>query len=96
LEEEVEGSNDGGSALVACTSRAISNFSVDQKPIVKKDKKKDLCNYCKKTRHWARDYKKKANDLKEKDHTKEMATIVEQTFSATMNELENKTWYIDS
>jgi hypothetical protein len=25
-----------------------------------------------------------------------MATIVEQTFSATMNELENKTWYIDS
>jgi hypothetical protein len=55
-----------------------------------------LCNYCKKTRHWARDYKKNANDLEEKDHTKEMATIVEQTFSATMNELENKTWYIGS
>jgi hypothetical protein len=48
LEEEVEGSNDGGSALVACTSRAISNLLVDQKPIVKKDKKKDCATIARK------------------------------------------------
>ncbi len=52
LKKENEGSTEGGSALVACTSKpTTSNLLIDQKVTNKKDKKKDLCNYCKKLGH---------------------------------------------
>jgi hypothetical protein len=52
LKKENEGSNEGGSALVACTSKpTTSNLSIDQKATSKKDKEKNLCNYCKKLGH---------------------------------------------
>ncbi len=50
--KENEGSTEGGSTLVACTSKPISNnLSIGQKVTNKKDKKKNICNYSKKSGH---------------------------------------------
>jgi hypothetical protein len=52
LKKDVEGSNENGLALVVRTSKATFNNSItNQKSAIKKDKKKNLCNYCKKPRH---------------------------------------------
>jgi len=60
LKKDVEGSNEGGLTLVVHTSKVMSNNSItNQKPTIKKDKRKDFCNYCKKPRHWAQECKKK-------------------------------------
>lgn len=58
--KENEGSTNGGSALVACMSKlTTNNLSIKEKVTSKKNKKKDLYNYCKKPRHWTKGYKKK-------------------------------------
>jgi hypothetical protein len=50
--KDVEGSGEVGSTLVVHTSKATSNScTTDQKVAIKRDKKKDLCNYCKKPSH---------------------------------------------
>jgi hypothetical protein len=77
-------SNEGRFAIVVCMSKTtFHTSSVDQKSNKKKDKKKYLCNYNKKFIHGAQDCKNKEIDLKQKDHTKEVATIAKQTFYAT-------------
>jgi hypothetical protein len=69
-------SNEGRFALVARMSKVtFRTSSVDQKSNKKKDKKKYMYNYNKKFIHGAQDCKNKAVDLKQKDHTKEVATI---------------------
>jgi hypothetical protein len=86
---DVEGSNERRFVLVACTSQATFNTSsIVQKSNKKKDKNKYLCNYYKKFIHGAQDCKNKAINLKQKNHTKEVATIAKQTFYATIIILE--------
>ncbi len=52
--KDVEGSNEGRSTLLVCTSKVMSkNSTIDQKLTIKKDQKRNLCNYYKKPRHWA-------------------------------------------
>jgi hypothetical protein len=88
---DVEGSNERRFVLVARTSKATFNTSsIDQKSNKKKDKNKYLCNYYKKFIHGAQDCKNKVVDLKQKNHTKEVAIIAKQTFYATTTTLEKK------
>ncbi len=50
--KDAKGSNEGRSTLVIYTSKTMSNNStIDQNLTMKRDKKKDLCNYYKKPRH---------------------------------------------
>jgi hypothetical protein len=52
--KDAKGSNEGRSTLLVCTSKAMSsNSTIDQKLTIKKDQKKNLCNYYKKLGHWA-------------------------------------------
>jgi hypothetical protein len=52
--KDAERSNEEKLILVVRTSKYTSNNSiVDQKSTIKRNKKKDLCNYCKKPKHWA-------------------------------------------
>ncbi len=63
--KDAKGSNEGRSALVVHMFKAtFNNSTIDQKLATKRDKKKDLCNYYKKSSHWAPNYKKKATYLK--------------------------------
>ncbi len=53
LKKDAESSSDEVSILVACTSKATSNnFTTYQKVATKRDKKINLCSYCKKPNHW--------------------------------------------
>jgi hypothetical protein len=68
--KDVEGLREARSTLVVHMSKATSNNSTtDQKVAIKRNQKKDLCNYCKKSSHWARDYKKKVAYMKKQTHT---------------------------
>ncbi len=71
--KDVEGWSERRFALVAHTFKAMFNNLICSKLKVatKRDKKKDLCNYCKKPSHWAWDWKKKVLDLKKLAHTQE-------------------------
>lgn len=52
--KDVEGLNEGRLVLVVHTSKTMSNNStIDQKQAIKRNKKKDLCNYYNKLGDWA-------------------------------------------
>jgi hypothetical protein len=50
--KDVERPNEGRLVLVVHTSKVTSNNSTtNQKLVIKRDKKKNMCNYCKKLGH---------------------------------------------
>jgi hypothetical protein len=52
LKKDAKSSSDEMSILVACTSKTTSsNFTTYQKVATERDKKKNLCSYCKKPNH---------------------------------------------
>jgi hypothetical protein len=53
LKKDIENLSHEVFILVACTSKATSsNFTTYQKVATKRDRKQNLCNYCKKPNHW--------------------------------------------